>query len=646
MAEITNARFALAAARAAREVALRDLHTAEANADFWREPDGSFPVVDQPLNPEIFATIQGLQPALDAANAALAAATAAYDSAAQAYAALAVAEPLFPTDNTDPILLLPVRLEAIYVDQELRIRVYPDDAHVDSHEPALTDREHFAGTTYWREVFAAGNDTARLTAAWVNLTGATSGERAAWVRQALTPTNQPPSEPVFPAVEQRPEAWTRAAHTLLLPDHFEFSAYREGTLVWRLPGGQIPDTLPLGIAPQSAEAAEADALPFDPASRWLVDFEKAVAVGMGLVAPLADATERFDLLTVVGVGPQDAATGGQRVETALTAHAFSSGLSILPTRTPTNNTPGSRSGWRSRSTPTAPEVAASRQASYDPASPQDAARLARALGVDGRPVLAARSDPADQDEALLEKFHRLQADVLGFSQVWRPAKDVSKPGWLATTEPWYAEATEHFSTYVRARGPLPPLRIGRQPYGVLPVSSMDLWNPGDDKLAWYVGSFQSAFAEYLGRAIQVGEGADQDATLLDLLSRQANPERLARWGYFNSGMEDRPPPAAIGAIPATLALAWQRARVAPPPDSPEQAQQPDWIEPFPTEIPAELKEFLALRPMAQLLVLADETIAQMRRTHTGPIPAELEAQWFPIREILWQLQSAPTLSQF
>ncbi|HJU55876.1 MAG TPA: hypothetical protein VJ715_14930, partial [Pyrinomonadaceae bacterium] len=33
----------------------------------------------------------------------------------------------------------------------------------------------------------------------------------------------------------------------------------------------------------------------------------------------------------------------------------------------------------------------------------------------------------------------------------------------------------HFIDYVRAAGPLPALRVGRQPYGILPVTSLDLW---------------------------------------------------------------------------------------------------------------------------------------------------------------------------
>ena len=40
-----------------------------------------------------------------------------------------------------------------------------------------------------------------------------------------------------------------------------------------------------------------------------------------------------------------------------------------------------------------------------------------------------------------------------------------------------AWAREHFIAHVRAFGPLPTLRVGRQPYGVLPITPLDLWRP-------------------------------------------------------------------------------------------------------------------------------------------------------------------------
>ena len=49
-----------------------------------------------------------------------------------------------------PVTLLPVRLETRYIGiadapTELRIRVYPDQVHVDAHQPRLTDGEIAAG---------------------------------------------------------------------------------------------------------------------------------------------------------------------------------------------------------------------------------------------------------------------------------------------------------------------------------------------------------------------------------------------------------------------------------------------------------------------------------------------------------------------
>ena len=38
----------------------------------------------------------------------------------------------------------------------------------------------------------------------------------------------------------------------------------------------------------------------------------------------------------------------------------------------------------------------------------------------------------------------------------------------------------HFLDHVRSFGPLPAFRCGAQPYGLLPVTSLDLWQPGPD----------------------------------------------------------------------------------------------------------------------------------------------------------------------
>lgn len=635
-------RFAVDAARRSHERALRDLRTAEARADWWREPDGSFPVLDPGLNPDSAAEIARLQPDLDRAAAALDAATATLDAALLAYTAAAAGEPLFPDGNADPVLLLPVRLEAVYRDAELLIRVYPDDVHVDSHEPALTATERRAGIRYWQAVRVGDPD-----AAWQALVGSCGGARAAWVRACLEPAGE-----AFPDVETRPEAWTRAAHTRLLPDRFVFSGYRDGELRWRVEGAPVPDPLPVGLAPVGSDLDAADpdgAEGFDAGSRWLVDFDLAVGSGMAAVVGLGSADERFDLVTAVGVGTQDARTGADRVAELLTAHRYSGGLAPLAAGTPTNNTPASRSGWRSRDLPVPPDVAQAWRAAYDAASDQDAARLARALGIDGEPVLAGVCDPAGGDEPLLRRLNRLHAAYHAWSPMLRPAADSADPDVWPVTEPWFAGVAEHFVRHVRSRGPLPALRIGRQPYGLLPVSATNLWTGSDvdPDISRFVRSFLAAFAEHVDRAPRVGEGADQDAVLLDLLSREASPREVVRRWDFGGDVKinGRPPASAVGAIPASSSFAWTNVPDGPGPDAP--GGDPSLrVERFPEFVPDAVRDMLAQRPLTQLLVVFDVFLEQMRATGAAVDPNAFHAMYPAVAQQLDLLREPPNRSIF
>ncbi len=67
------------------------------------------------------------------------------------------------SDHT-PFLLFPVRIETIFATAtsqrgapmtELRVRVYPDEILVNTHEPTLTDHEVDAGQLYWTELLVA-----------------------------------------------------------------------------------------------------------------------------------------------------------------------------------------------------------------------------------------------------------------------------------------------------------------------------------------------------------------------------------------------------------------------------------------------------------------------------------------------------------
>ena len=93
-----------------------------------------------------------------------------------------------------PVVLFPVRLETRFFPladrgSELRVRVYPDNVHLDSHEPALTSEEITWGRHFWEQTWRAANDPERDKAAWRQLADLYDPPRAAWIARALKPLN-------------------------------------------------------------------------------------------------------------------------------------------------------------------------------------------------------------------------------------------------------------------------------------------------------------------------------------------------------------------------------------------------------------------------------------------------------------------------
>src|SRR5262245_41839325 len=89
-----------------------------------------------------------------------------------------------------PIVLFPVRLETRFVpladgSSELRVRVYPDKIHMDTHEPELTADEVTWGQHFWEQTWLAASDVEREKAAWRQLADRFDAPRAAWIARAL-----------------------------------------------------------------------------------------------------------------------------------------------------------------------------------------------------------------------------------------------------------------------------------------------------------------------------------------------------------------------------------------------------------------------------------------------------------------------------
>ncbi len=472
--------------------------------------------------------------AAQAAVAALARARAAL-TAAQERAALTVA----PANV--PVALLPVALQTRFAGDTLRIRVIPDEVHVEDHEPGLTEGEVQAGRTFWSQVWRGGTAEPAATDAeregWARLaTAIGSSRRAAWVADETAPTGgtrparpiaddaELPAPPTFPEPPRRDSAWSQAATARTLPDRFVAIAYRRigsgGQTTWRelarASGEPVDDELQLGFDPSADPPPVDDDGPQLPDTmKWLVDPDVAKQAGLLVDLPLPAGTTRVDRLVVLGVlGSVDPATSATRLEELLAGHHHSGGLALLEIGAPTNNTAADRSAFAARDDPARSFAVERRTPAPPPGS--DGERLTRALGI-GAGVLRGVAHSNDAEQVAAGRMNALLwPSSLGY---W--LETLAQPG---PTDAQIADIRAHAIASVRGRGPLPPLRIGRQPYGVLPATSLRRWRPSGEpagvvRAAGFLRSALPWWLDGIARAPVVRAGADPDQATLDMLGQ-------------------------------------------------------------------------------------------------------------------------------
>ncbi|MGE3178870.1 MAG: hypothetical protein AB7O32_15475, partial [Vicinamibacterales bacterium] len=444
-----------------------------------------------------------------------------------------------------PLVLLPVRLETRFDRSDaglmLLVRIYPDTIHVDSHEPDLTDEELEWGRRFLLQEAAAGADEDAAWAAWRQLADRFGPARAAWIAQAAA-ADDPPT---------KAEPWTRAASTHVLPDRWLVLGYRDGTRRFGALGRPIAGGLAVG--PDPAELAANDpAAPLGARARWLVDFDRAVDVGMGIRVPLdaADAAG-FDRLLVVGIRPSsDAEEGARRLRETLAAHRYTDGLAFVTPGTPTNNTGTARSGWNAaeagdragwRAARSAPLVATN--------DGSDGDRLARALGLDtGTFAHVAHAGST----AALDARHMRSAL---WPATWGYMLEHLVGG---LDEAALAAARTHFLDHVADAGPLATLRAGRQPYGVLPVTSLQRWRLLDpDGVSAEAPPILRALAGTWGAGVAALPRVHPGAALEDVLGEALEMSPVSvRVGARSLTL---PPPEAFAFDRVQAALAAMRA---------------------------------------------------------------------------------------
>jgi len=369
----------------------------------------------------------------------------------------------------------------------------------------LVEPELSALSAYWQEVWRAENDNARLDQAWIDLVAVVGEARAKTLLGDYAPANlnEPPppgftrddtsvlvKHVIFEAtdtLEAKLHAWSQPPTTSILPERFVFLAFQEGEepMTPQL-GNLVPPNLILGPDPAAEQGedlrlATQEDVETDPSLRegdlifsenmlWMFDFDEAVAKGMGFKIDLTaeQAENGFDRVFVLGVKlSADREKGGTLLEELFEQHQYSrKGLAILKQGTPTNNTEDEGAGYSWR---------------HDP---DDSFKIY--FGESTEP------DPLDWFE---KRDGRWLADLLGinpeklqsvenyYSTDIAEARAMQRALWPATLGhfmdsmmnpvfgPNTIEQTRLFFTrYVNGRGTLPAIRVGKQPYGILPAT--------------------------------------------------------------------------------------------------------------------------------------------------------------------------------
>jgi hypothetical protein len=520
---VDQARQAFAQARTARMQAQADLITKNATlAQLHRTKPLSDPQVQAAQ-----AAVSAQQTTVLNTRTAEKAASSAISTTLAGWLLEDPAQDVAQLEAIHPIVLVPLRIETRFSPDgtQLMVRIYPDEISADAHEPDLSASELQAGKDYWTR-----GDT--LTS-WQQLLQTYPSQRAAWIVRITDPNLT-----TKPATFNKPSGWSRSVEARLLPDRFVVIATRtvQGVPTTRRGvSAPVAEPLALSVGPDSLDSDQVQIGPdgkfkIDDAVKWTIDYQTALAAGMAVTLQIApiDYELGFDRVIVLGVKSSlDPYVTGQQLGTLFDAQHYTAGLAFVKQGAPTSNTIGTPAAYPPADDNGTHSFAIERGAALDSKDNCAGQNLATIIGLPQGTL--SHVEGADlQELTTAQGMSRvLYAATFGYflDQIMDPLVPPKAVNDIA----------KHFSQWVVPRGLSSAFRVGRVPYGVLPVTSLDLFQDDTNMTAAHqrmVKLLQKIKPLILGNSSQVPHiyrtlgpnGIDQD--LLDVLSMDASARQI------------------------------------------------------------------------------------------------------------------------
>jgi hypothetical protein len=450
--------------------------------------------------------------------------------------------PFARLDRDLPLLLLPIRIETRYDlasdPPALRIRIYPDQIHIDADfgEPSTLERD--LACEFWTAWHADARADAR-DAAWRTLVRQAGARRAGHLARVHQPTLGTGGVLIFP--DRKPPAPRPLPRPVLLPRQWLAIGYAGGEQIFRKASRRIATDLRIGADPAAPTSEISDgALAVDAGLAWMIDYRRAEAAGMAITVPLtgaaAPARRAVDVLLVLGVDERLApAEAASQLSRLLDVHSRTTGFAFVPQGTPTNNTESVAAGWSPQETDADVGSARALRLTKNPPSGRgdNAARLVAALGLPDAEIFR-RVAHGDEREAVASQDMRVVAFDAVVGTFLRELLDVATENGVGAAA--VTAVRQWFIDHVTGGAPVPTVRIGPQPYGILPVRRsaaqpdlsttrgqverivkvlMDVWR----RSAAQVPTLDSDQAD-------IGSQGDPESVIASILATQPHPARL------------------------------------------------------------------------------------------------------------------------